>query len=186
MTITVRDAVLAAAQTLGISEEVSQYLDGEGSEAGERYAALLLRGFRSVENEMALDYLPLMAEEELVSATGEISYQSLQQSVARVLCVEDEWGRSLKYKLFPDYVKTKVGKVKITYAYTPSEKDFEGVSDYQTGVSVRLFAYGIAAEYCLATGDTEAASAWDKRYKDAVRAAYRLRPCKKIRSRRWV
>ncbi len=186
MTITVKEAVLAAAQSLGIYEDVSQYVNGENNESGERYTALLLRCFRSVENELALDYLPLMAEEELVSATGEIAYQSLQQSAVKILCVEDEWGKSLKYKLFPEYVKTQAGKVKITYAYTPSEKDLEDVSDYQTGVSVRLFAYGIVAEYYLTTGETEAASAWDKKYKDAVRAAYRLRPCKKIQSRRWA
>lgn len=39
--------------------------------------------------------------------------------------------------------------------------------------SPRLFAYGIAAEYCLACGLFEEAAVWDKKYKDALTAAYR-------------
>ncbi len=186
MTIKVKDAVLEAAKYAGVEKEVASYLDGSFSSLGEEAACLLLSCFQAVENELARDYLPLLAEDELVTATGVVEYAALEKAPARVLCVEDEWGNSQKYKLFPSFLKTKAGKVKIIYAYAPSRKELEGESDYKTGVSLQLFAYGMAAEYFLVTGETESASAWDKKYKDAVRAAYRVQPCKRLRSRRWI
>ncbi len=186
MAITVKEAVLQTAQMLGISKGVNAYLDGEDDQKGEKDVGLLLAAFQKVENELALDYLPLMAEEELVTTTGCVSYDELNYPVARILCVEDEWGNSLKFQIFPSYMKTQTGKVKIIYAYAPEEKNIDGVSDYEIAVSLRLFTYGMATEYSLAMGELTAASVWDKKYKDAVQAAYRLRPCKKLRSRRWA
>ncbi len=186
MTITVKEAILAAAEYAGVKADVEKALSGEDSAVGARAAEILLACFQAVENELARDYLPLLAEDEVVTATGVVEYSALSRSPARILCVEDEWGQSQKYKLFPAHLKTKGGKVKVIYAYAPVAKGLEETSDYQTGVSVQLFAYGMAAEYFLATGETEAASAWEQKYKDAVRAAYRVQPCKRLRSRRWV
>lgn len=38
------------------------------------------------------------------------------------------------------------------------------------GISERVLAYGVAAEYCITEGIDEAVT-WDKRYKDALAAA---------------
>ena len=186
MKISVKNAVCAAAQTLGIADGVEAYLENQTDEVGKKDVELLVECFNRVENELALDYLPLTTEDVIVTATGEVPYLALAYPAARILCVEDENGNSLKYKLFPDRLETQVGKVKVIYTYTPSEKNVNGVSDYQTAVSERLFVYGIAAEYSLAVGELEAASVWDKKYKEAIEAAYRLRPVKRLRSRRWV
>ncbi len=186
MTISVKATLLAAAQALGIAEEVRKFLDGEDTVSGEKNFSLLLTCFNRVENELALDYLPLMAEDELVTATGVVEYSALSENAVRIFCVEDEQGNSLKFKLFPRCLKTKVGRVKIVYAYTPTEKTVEEESEFTTGVSERLFVYGIAAEYSLAVGDLNAANVWDKKFREGARAAYRLRPCKKISSRRWI
>lgn len=186
MKISVKNAVRAAAQALGIADGVEAYLENGSDGVGKKDTELLVECFNRVENELALDYLPLTAEDELVTATGEVPYSGLTYPAARILCVEDGDGNSLKYKLFPDRLETQSGKVKIIYTYSPSEKSIDGTSDYQTGASERLFVYGIAAEYSLAAGELEAASAWDKKYKEAIEAAYRLRPVKRLRSRRWV
>ncbi len=186
MTITVKDTLLTAAELLGLEEGVKIFAEGGESAEGERDTKLLLTAFYTVENELALDYLPLIAEDEVATATGVVAYADLSNPAVRVLCVEDEWGESVKYRLFANHIKTQAGKVKIIYAYSPKEKGLDGASEYQTLASKRLIAYGMAAEYSLAVGEMAQASAWDKKYKDAVRAAYALRPCKKIRSRRWI
>ena len=182
----VKEVVMAAAVELGVADGVKKYLDGGVSETGEKDVGLLLTCFNLVENELALDYLPLIAEDELTSATGVVEYSVLANPVVRILSVEDEWENSVKFKLFPSYLKTQAGKVKITYTYTPSEKTIEDDSDYVTQVSVRLFSYGVAAEYLLAIGEFEQAAVWDRKYKEAIEAAYRMLPCKRIKSRRWV
>ena len=164
MKVPVKAAVRAAAQILGVSEGVEARFNGEETEEGQRDLTLLLECFHRVENELALDYFPLVAEEEKNTANGKVPYAELAFPAARILSVQDGDGNLLKYKLFPDYVQTNAGKVKVTYTYSPEEKGLDEESDYKTTVSERLFVYGMAAEYSLAQGDLEAARIWDKKY----------------------
>lgn len=182
--MTVKEIILSAATVLGIEEEVKAYVNGESTDG--QKTELLLHCFNIVENELALDYLPLYAEDEMISETGAIEFSRLAKPVVRILRVTDEWGNSVKFKLFPDYVKTQAGKVKITYTYTPDKKNVDGVSDYVLQASVRLFTYGVAAEYATASCLFEDAAVWDKKYKEAIAAAYHAKPCERMRSRRWA
>ncbi len=186
MTIKVKDAVKEAAYCVGLGEEVEKYLGNTATSVGEQATKLMLRCFQRIENELALDYLPLLTEDEVVTPTGVVPYATLNKPAARIFCVENEWGESLKYKLYPDRLITSAGKVKIVYAYSPAEKNLEGTSEYDTIVSQRILVYGMAAEYSLAVGELTAAREWDKKYKEGVQAAYKAAPCKRLRSRRWI
>ena len=183
--MTVKKAVLAAATELGIVDEVQAYIDGT-SEEGQKQTELLLHCFNIVENELALDYLPLQAEDTFSTNTGVISYQQLLHSAVRILRVTNVDGESVKFFIYPEYLKTQPGEVKVVYTYTPKTKTLTEESDFVLYVSSRLFAYGMAAEYALATGLYEEAAIWDKKYKEAIEATYRTAPCKRIQSRRWV
>lgn len=184
-TITVKDAILTAAAELGFADTVQAYFDGTSQE-GEAEVEALLRCFQLVENELALDYLPLYAEEEVETGTGVVPYDAFSRTIVRIVKVTDEWGNDAPFTLFPEYLKTQGGKCKIRYAYAPEKKELDGESDYHLYVSARLLAYGMAMEYALARGMFEEASVWDKKYKDAITATYRANPCRVIRSRRWV
>ena len=146
----------------------------------------MLRCFNLVENEVALDYLPLYAEDETESETGTIAYSVLSKKAVRILGVRDEWGNKISFRLFPEFLRTAPGRVKIVYTYTPEEKGLEDSSDFILQVSPRLLALGMAAEYCLAGGLFEEAEVWDAKYRDALSAAYRSRPARVMRSRRWA
>ena len=183
--MTVKEIILAAASELGIFKEVEGYFT-YNSANGEEQAKALLRAFNLVENEIAMDYLPLLAEEEMQSDTGAIHYSSLSREPVRVIGVWDEWDNPVAFTLFPDYLKTQPGKVRVRYTYLPKEKTFQDESDFTLQASVRLFAYGVAAEYSLASGFFEEAAVWDKKYKDAIKAAYSAKPPRRIRSRRWA
>ena len=186
MEISVVEMVRATAQVLGISEWVDNHLDGGSSKEGKKDTEILVECFNRVQNELALDYLPLTAENIVVTSTGVIDYSKLSYAPTRILSVEDEYGESVKFKLFPDRLETQAGKVKVLYAYAPEEQDIDGACEYKTSVSKRLFVYGMAAEYALIVGEKEAAYMWDKKYKDAVHAAYKVRAGKTLRSRRWI
>lgn len=182
--MTVKDAILLAADELGVGERVRAYY--EGGDTGKKEAETLLRCFNLVENEVALDYLPLCCEDETESETGVVAYTLLSRPAVRVLRVTDEWGNKVPFKLYPEYLKAQPGKLKIAYTYTPKEKTAEDTSDYVLQVSPRMFAYGMAGEYCLACGLYEEAEMWDRKYKDSLAAAYRSRPSRVMRSRRWA
>ncbi len=183
--IIVKDVVLAAASALGIYNVVAGFLE-HGDMNGAEDTELLIRCFNMVENELALDYLPLYAEEEVETETGCVYYSELSRSAVRVVKVEDAWGNDTAFRLFPEYLKTQGGKIKIRYAYAPEKKTIADESDYHSYASVRLFSYGVAAEYSLSMGLFEEAAVWDKKYKDAITSAYRTNPCKVIQSRRWI
>ncbi len=186
MTIKVKEVIKGAARCLGIEKGVEAYLAGGENEQGGEDTQRLLFCFHRVEEELALDYLPLLVEEEIVTANGVVSYDALSRSVTRILCVEDEWGNPIKHRIYPTYCKAAAGRLKITYAYLPVKKEIEEESDYGGEVGERLLSYGVAAEFALSIGDPSTAEVWDKKYREAVRVAYKATPCKRIRARRWV
>ena len=179
------DIIIAAATELGMEERVRAYLSGDSVE-GETDARSLLRCFNLVENELALDYLPLIAEDDFETATGAVAFEKFKHKVARVLKVTDKAGQAVPFKIFPSYVKVDAGEWVITYSYMPEEKSFTDESDYMTGASILLFVYGIAAEYLLAAGAFEESAVWDKKYKESIAAAYRAKPALRMASRRWI
>lgn len=182
--MTVQEVLLEAAQRLGIEAEVQGYFNGTSSDG--KTAELLLNCFNIVENELALDYLPLYAEDEVESELGQIYFSKLSKSAVRILSVTDEWENRVKFKLFPKYMLTQPGKVLVRYTFTPEKKEMDDDSDFILQASSRLLALGIAAEYCIATGLYEEAEIWDKKYKNAIAATYENKRCERIVSRRWV
>lgn len=183
--VSIKDAIVSASEILDLKEEVQAYFDGSDTSA-KADVENLLRCFNLVESELALEYLPLYAEETLESATGAVYFDELACAPVRIVRVQDEWGNSCPFKLYPNYLKTQAGKVTIRYTYLPQEKGLDGVSDFTLRVSKRLFAYGMATEYALSCGRFDEASVWEKKYKDAITSAYRAKPSTKISARRWV
>ena len=84
--MTVREVVMLAAEELRIAQEVSDYFD-RGSIEGKEKAELLLTCFNLVEDELALDYLPLETEEKLTSNHGQIYFDQLGYAPVRILKV---------------------------------------------------------------------------------------------------
>ncbi len=185
MAITVKSALLEAARLLGISEEVTACVNGEGSVVGEQDTELLRTCFRMVETELALDYLPLMTEDDVITTAGVVHYSTFSRVPVRILRVEDQEGKLVKFRLYPQYMEIPSGWVKVYYTYEPKEKGLEEESEYQSEQALRMLAYGVASEYALATGELESAKAWGQKYKEAIERARRIHPCKQIRARRW-
>ena len=183
--MTVKDVITTVADMVGVGDCVKKYLDGDSSQGGTETTALL-RCFNFIQNEVALDYLPLVAEDCLVSETGKVEYSALSRAAVRILSVKNENEENLKYKLFPDFLQTQSGEITVKYTYTPSEKALSDVAEFNLAVSLRLVSYGVAAEYCFSVGLYEEGEAWNKKYKDALASVYSMRPVKIMRSRRWV
>ncbi|MBQ7948284.1 MAG: hypothetical protein IJ284_00840 [Clostridia bacterium] len=181
----VKDIVLAAAQSLGIKTGVSAYFDS-GDTACEREAELLLSCFNLVESGLALDYLPLYAEDTLRSANGKVEFSSFAYSPVRILDVTDSKGNAVAYTLYAKYLKAQSGTLKITYTYTPNKKGIDEESDFDLLTGDHVFVYGVLAEYCLAENMFEEAAAWDKKFKDSIEVIFHTRKCQRLSSRRWV
>ncbi len=183
--MTVKEIVLLAAEELRIQAEVSSYLKTNDS-AGKEKTQLLLNCFNLVENELALDYLPLTTTEKVQTSTGQVQFSALKNAPVRILKVENRQGEEVPFTLYPKYLTSEKGELLITYTYTPEPKTIHDESDFSGNVSARLMAFGMAAEYTMAMGEFQESGLWDKKYKDAIAAICPLKTSKKMASRRWV
>ena len=181
----VKDIIYAAAQALGFKEGVEGYFE-RGEEALKREAELLLACFHHTESSLALEYLPLYAEDELLAVTGRLEFSAFTYAPVRILGVEDGEGNPVKYKLYPQYIKAQSGLCKVTYTYTPNKKGIDEESDFTLLTAESMLMHGVLAEYCTAEGRFEEASVWEKKYKEGIEAAFRGRVCKRLSSRRWM
>ena len=183
----VKEVVLTAAGLLGMKKEMEEYLSSTASSAKKKVDEFV-DCFNLVENELALDYVPLRTKGTFLVEGGVVRFNIFTSEPARVLSVTDEQGKRLEYTIFPtdirlpEYVKV----VKIEYAYLPKKKTIDEESDYQSRVSVGLMAYGVAAEYCAAQGLYAEAAFWNKKYKECIPRVHEAQRGGKIPSRKWV
>jgi hypothetical protein len=184
----VREILSQAAFLLG-KEELDAFFAGdesltEGALAGE--ADTLLRCYNMVENEIALDYLPLVTEQNMDASTGKVMYTSFLRTPVSITGVTDVYGEKLPYTIFPTYLQTRKGLAVVTYSYSPVEKMLSDESEFAARASKNLLAFGVAGEYCLLKGLYEEAVVWDKKYRDALLCACAQNSPHVVRSRRWV
>lgn len=184
--ISVKDVVLLAAEFVGVKEKVDDYLSGVMDEEHQRLVDGFVCCYNVVENELAVDYLPLVKEEQMTAKDGKIAYADLSQKAAYIIGVFDEYGNSAPHKRMASYLAVGTGKYLVRYAALPVKKAFDDDSEYAVGVSERLLAYGVAAEYCLHKGLSAESAAWEKKYKKAVAETFRAKELKTIKAGYWV
>ncbi len=181
----VKDIVYSAAKSLGVYEEIAAYFE-KGEETLKREGELLLECFNRVESALALEYLPLYAEDTVLTVQDRLEYSALKYSPVRILGVENGAGEGVNYKLCATYLKAPAGKLKVTYSYTPDKKDIEGDSEFNLQTAPAMLTHGVLAEYCTAEGRLQEAAAWEKKYKEGIAAAFRGQASRRIGSRKWV
>ncbi len=184
---TVENVVRLAARMIGLEERAEEYFESKPSEETTRIIQGLVGCFNLVENELAVDYLPLVCEETLsTDEKGWIEYARLSKKVAYIISVRDEFGRIVHAKRMPTHLALDVGKYDVRYAALPAEKTTKDCCEYETGVSARLLAYGVAAEYCLHKGLYAEHAAWNKKYKEALLIACKSRGGWSLKERAWI
>lgn len=185
MPIQVSEVLSAAVQLVG-RDDLSSKIAGSAEDSEVK---LLVKCFNLVENEVALDYFPLKAQESLSPDGGKLAFSSFGKAPADILSVALPSGMGIPFTLFPDRIEVAkdVKEAIVTYAYSPAEKTKDGVSDFSDKISSRLLALGVASEFLLAHGLYAEASSFEKRFREAIRAAVRTTERRRsIRARRWV
>jgi len=185
----IKDIIISAA-TLAGREDICNYLsDGyaEDHAAAKKDADIMLRCFNLVENEIALEYKPLIFFENVITDGGIINFDSLKKQITDVVKIEDIYGNRIKYRLFNTYLKTKPGEVVIYYSCIPEKKGLEDSSDYkESEMPLRVMAEGVACEFSLVSALYDEAVLWDKRYKDSLLKICSKKTDKPMPARRWI
>ena len=185
----VSDVIKTALAFLDRQDAADMIESGTYSSDGEisRLVTAVLHCYNAVEDELARGFFPLSAEETLTSADGRIYYTSFSKTPYKILSVT-QTGRPSPYAIYPKYIELAAGSYEIKYLFAPSAKELDDESDFPGyPIGERMMAYGIAAEYCLISGDIEASESWESRYRAEIE---RFRPHERakgaLRQRYWV
>ena len=181
----VKDILLSAALKLGIAEGVKTYFD-EGDNTYEQEALLLLDCFSTVENDLALNYFPLRAEDLLRTVTGAVQFSAFAHSPVRIISVKNDEGKEVEFSVYPQYLKTGAGTFQVTYTYTPDKVAIEDEGNFGIAVPENLIVFGVLAEFCIVQGRFEEGTIWEKKYKEAIERVYKLGTCTRLKSRTWI
>lgn len=120
----------------------------------------LLQCFNLVENELALDYLPLYATHKCDSPV--VYYSDFEYQPVRIIDC------NCKFKIYPEFLKGKENVTEIKYSYIPYAKDLYDDSSYDEQY-LECLAYGTVAEYLCSQGFFEESWVWDKKYKNMIK-----------------
>lgn len=183
----VSDVVITALHFVGRSD-LAELIEGgqAGEEAEQRAIGVMLHCFNAAEDELAMAYFPLHAEEQHTPSSGRIYYTLFSHNPVKILSVT-RGGRAVEYRICPEYLEVTGGAVTVKYVYCPKKKKLTDESDFSGyPVGARMLAYGAASEYCIIDGAYEEAEKWEERYKYEIE---RFRPYKKgtpIAAREWI
>ena len=134
---------------------------------------------------LVTDKFRLKKVETISTETGEIKFDDFSKNVFEVLEVSLN-GEPVTFRVYPNLLDCfKKGTYKITYDYIPDFKYIdEDIDDFDKTVPLRIMAYFTASEFSYISGDFEAASAWEQKYKEALESLTSKRS-KKVPERRW-
>ena len=169
--------------------DVSEYLESKIQDDDQNILGeinLLKKLTNFILNELATDYIPMVASQDFNSIDGKIMFTNFEKTPLHVKNVYNQKGEKIDYSQFAEYLLTKNGKVFIEYNFLPPEYDLEDDVGYSAkDVSPRIIAYGVACEYSLIKEKFEESVMWNTRFKDSLRSL--MQPKKvKIKGRNWL
>jgi len=180
--MTIRGCSAKAAKYLGL-KELSKQIEKNtmGDEDRDSFIAMT----RDVVHEISTDFFPLRITKNINIQGGSFDLRALNNRVAHIFSVKRE-GMNFRFNTRFDRVETNAeGLCEVHFSYLPALNSMQTIIPIFSKINERIIAYGVAAEYCLINGLSDAV-VWDKRYKDALRRALGDgRVERRVRKRAW-
>ena len=148
----VKEVIKEAAFLVG-DEEVYSALESDETITDEdvrKRINSLLDCYNLILHETATEYLPIRKTAPV--SGGKTEYSDLPYPAINIIGVYDERGEAVRYKTFPAYFVAEDSAATVVY-YA------------DTRIGKRVFAYGVACEYCLITGRYAEAGNFNQKYR---------------------
>ena len=141
---------------------------------------LWLKCYNLVEQELATEYFPILEVDKFFHVDDKIYYKDFSRKACMIKGIQDFRGDSVSFRLTPEYINLiknyNGGTFFVKYYYLPKEKTLYSYSAYGAEY-ISILKYGVAAEYCLATGNYDLAKIYSDKYKERIK----LKEPKKIK-----
>lgn len=186
--MTVSEIIKIACDFTGNEELASMLDNGEKSFSSGQQKTIdtLVKCLNLVQNEIATDYIPLVAFEDVVATEFKVDYSKFAHKPIAVIWAKDRFGRNLRFKALPEYLMLFASKAKIKYNYLPQQITSIDQTLPQSIVPMRIYAYGVAREYFLMQNLSDDADIWEVRFKDSLFLFARKKHEVKMPCRRWI
>lgn len=185
--MTVKQIICEAMRLTGRTAAADSIEADSPTDDAVRLKRALLTYLNAVLDELARGYFPLDTEEEMSSEDGVYSFGDFLKAPFKINRVTD--GKNpVEWHIYPDYLRADAKNVTVYYEYLPPVLGEDDEFFYPVfAVSARLVEYGMAAEYFLVTGDSEAYNVWESKYRSEIEMLL-SRSCVKERipPRRWI
>ena len=171
------------------NDELAVKLDQEGSVLSnneKKVVSTLLKCFNLVQNEVACQYIPLVAFQDVMTNDFKVDYSNFDKKPIAIISAKDKFGRNLRFKAFPEYMVVFSGKAKVKYHYMPQEISSIDSDIEEPLLPMRIYAYGVAREYFLLQNLSDDADIWEVRFKDSLSVFARKKQDVKMPCRRWL
>lgn len=178
------EVIKTTAQILNLTGVAEALAAGKGAQDEDVLKLLCCVDF--ILDETARDYFPLFKTETLKPKNGRVSYTDFSRVPVGVVWVKANGKKTAFTRLYDAIETVKADEVEIKYCFKPAKAVLGGETEWEDGTpSLRILAYGTAAEYCVMNDMDEEAALWDKRYRDATERARAEKTQRKMRERRW-
>lgn len=170
------------------NEEISVKLDERSSltESEQKVVDALVKCLNLVQNEVATEYIPLEAIEEVKAVDLKVPYSAFSKKPIAVIFAKDSFGRNLRFRTFSDYLMVYAPRAKVKYHYMPDEITSVEGELAQPLLPMRIYAYGVAREYFLLQTLGDDADIWEVRFKDSLSIFARKKQEVRLPCRRWL
>lgn len=131
---------------------------------------LLVKCVNYINNIIATEYFHVEDEVEVYNYTGVVGYKEISsKTIFDIVEVRSSFDNKINFKILPNGVETKKGKLKIKYLYMPEEVGYDDkITCYPTKMNERIFAYGVASEFLFIKGNFDEGDIWDTRFKNGL------------------
>lgn len=130
----------------------------------------LLDCYNLILHETATEYLPVRKTAPV--SGGKTEYSALPYPAINVIGVYNERGEAVRFKTFPSYFVADESATTLVYDAAPNEQTADDDFAYaDTRIGKRVFAYGVACEYCLVTGRYAEAGNFNQKYRMGAEGA---------------
>ncbi len=148
---------------------------------------LLLNCVNLVCNTIATDYINLTKSVNVDNTSGVVAWKDISENqIYKILKVKNCYGQTIPFRAISDGVECEKGNVKIIYSYFPKDYEYNTeIIEFNSSLTERIFAMGVVSEYLFIRGNSNDASIWEDRFKNAMRNVVRTQKEIVLPKRRW-
>ena len=189
--LNVKNVIESATKMLGIDELGDLSSTSSLDDRAQKILNDLIYCFNEVYQELLTDYFPIVIEEEMtLDKTRRVVFENLNNHILRLYAILDENYQNLSYVVLSSFARLNcpIKKVIVRYSYLPALASSlnDELDCANIGITERIMALGVSAEYCLYRGKMNEASIFEQKYKNSIESAKLPTKRMYVKSRKWV